>query len=501
MRALAVAGVIAALSGVCLPMSAAEPPVAANELPLAPLPKAPALAPTPATPSDLAAIDDLLARLSSKDADARKLARNALDHASDALIPAAAERMRRIADHADKSALKELWTSLHTETDDDAQITGEDALDLLLSHSDPQNAAWRDLVCVMGLSRFFTTVGSVSASRQIVNIYVRFGEFLRIDTQRQLEKLDLRSAAALIEASRHPATKIAEWAQKELRRRHLSDPSRLVQLAQGEILADVLRAYGYTRDADRAKLVISFAGSSQTVIRLAAREATATLGEMGNWPLRDAYETIVGKRASREWSWERTARELFRELDSMRMHDVLSLYNAGIAAHNTGALADMRRDFDRVLALEPSFEGSGLMAQGYFDYALANADHHATDAADSLHRALRLASDDSLKRRIQSLLNTLQGKELLASGIADQVLFQRAVQLDGNNTRAKDLLEEIDSASAETPSPMHRYAAPGVLGVLAAIAVFVLLRRRVEPPPTPGTPQRQAEADAGQKLG
>ena len=60
-----------------------------------------------------------------------------------------------------------------------------------------ENAAWRDLVSVIGLSRFFTTVGSVNASRQIVNIYVRFGEFLRVDTQRQLETLDLRSAAAV----------------------------------------------------------------------------------------------------------------------------------------------------------------------------------------------------------------------------------------------------------------------------------------------------------------
>jgi hypothetical protein len=135
---------------------------------------------------------------------------------------------------------------------------------------------------------------------------------------------------------------------------------------------------------------------------------------------------------------------------------------------------------------------------------------------------LRLASDDSLKRRIQSLLNTLQGKELLASGIADQVLFQRAVQLDADNIRAKNLLAEIDSAGAEAPNPMHRYTAPSVVGALAALAVFVLLRRnKAEPPQAPGTPApgtsqqqtpeqqapgqqapgQQAEPDVSQKLG
>jgi hypothetical protein len=130
-------------------------------------------------------------------------------------------------------------------------------------------------------------VGSVQAGRELVHVYVRFGEFLRVNTQLELKALGLKGSAALIEATRHPAPKIADWAKRQLEIQGHDNASELVQTTDREAIADLLRAYGRTRDAEVARLVISFANSQQTTLREAAREAVVLLGETGHWQLRD----------------------------------------------------------------------------------------------------------------------------------------------------------------------------------------------------------------------
>jgi hypothetical protein len=250
-----------------------------------------------------------------------------------------------------------------------------------------------------------------------------------------------------------------------------------VQQAQGTTLADILRAYGFTRDPDLAGLLISFAGSSQLIVRNGAREGIAAMGEVAHWPLRDAFERLAGKRPSREWSWERCAREIFRELDRTRLYDVLVSYRAGVQAQQRGSLDEMRKRYDDVLAKDPDFQNSEELASGYLAYAHAKAETAPSDALDALRRAQRLTQTQGTREQIESLLYAIEAEQLIAQGIADQILLQRAIELDPNNQRAARALAEITRSNIEAPGGMRRFAAAGVVGLVAALAALFLTRK------------------------
>lgn len=463
------------------PAPSAESTLPADaDLPLAPLPKPSARTPPNPSPEDLKQLDQWLADLSSGDPEVVAKSLPLIGASNEALIPAAAERLRRLAERSEKNAMKvklaEVLPKASHQTDpEDAPAL--EYLDLLLAKPEPRNEPWRNLVSVTALARLFTATASVEATRQLLQIYVRFGEFLRVDTQRRLAKLQLTAAAALIETSRHPAPKVAKWANQQLKNLNLNRPSRLVQQAQGTALADILRAYGFTRDPDLASLLISFAGSSQVIVRQGAREGIAAMGEVAHWPLRDAYERLAGKRPSREWSWDRCAREIFRELDRTRLYDVLVSYRAGMLAQQRGALDEMRRRYDEVLAKAPDFENSEQLATGYLEFARAKAGVSPTDALDTLRRARRLTQNNDIRRQAESLQYSIEAEQLMAQGIADQVLLKRAIELDPSNKGAARTLADVTSVSTEAPSTLRRFAAAGVVGLIAAVAALFLARR------------------------
>ena len=211
--------------------------------------------------------------------------------------------------------------------------------------------------------------------------------------------------AALIEAERHPAPKIAQWAARQLDMLGKAIPGEAIQTNDPEVLADILRAYGRARDPDAARLVISFANSERTQIRDAARESVVLMGEVSNWQLRDTYENVVGKKPPREWSWERTARELFTEYDRLRLSQVHVLFEQGLAAKSAGKLDDMASAFDQVLARSPTFERASEMVPGYSAFAEAHLDDAPDKASQALRRVVRLGLDAGRRPKpAQSLL-------------------------------------------------------------------------------------------------
>lgn len=473
-------GLVRAETPIASGAPSAEPQIVDVDLPLAPLPKPPPRTPATPTPDDLKQLDQWLADLSSGDPALVSKALPLLEVANDALIPAGAERLRRLAERSDKNAMKVKLAEVLPKSSRKGDPEDEpplEYLDLLLAKPEPRNEPWRNLVSVAALARLFTATASLEGTRQLVQVYVRFGEFLRVDTQRRLAKLQLNAAAVLIETSRHPAPKVAKWATQQLRNLGLNRSSRLVQQAQGSTLADILRAYGFTRDPDLAGLLISFAGSSQLIVRNGAREGIAAMGEVAHWPLRDAFERLAGKRPSREWSWERCAREIFRELDRTRLYDVLVSYRAGVKAQQAGALDEMRQRYDDVLVRDPEFQNPEQLATGYLAYARVKADTAPSDALDALRRAHRLTQTDDTRRQVESLLYAVEAEQLIAQGIADQVLLKRAIELDPSNPRATRVWAEITRTNTETPSAMRRFAAAGVVGLVAAVAALFLTRR------------------------
>lgn len=474
--------------------------------PLSALPKPPSLTFPPPGAEELHELDEHFSRLTAKDAEERETAVRSVLEVEANLLPAIHRRLTNLAEGADREAMKQTLTRIRDrardktrekmrEASEKGKVTTPDYLAMVAADGGPDSPGWVALMKVLGMSRMLRQIGTVEAARELVRIYVRFGEFLRVDTQLQLEAMGDRSLAALIEAQRHEAESVARWALRQLDLRGKAIPSETVQTEDHQVLSDVLRAYGRIRDPDAARLVISFANSERAQIRLAARQAVAMMGEVANWQLRDTYESIVGKRAPREWSWDRTARELFTEFDRIRLSQVYRLFEEGLEARRQGDLARMASSFNQVLARSPVFEHRSEMAGGYVDYAKTLLDDDRPRALSALRRAHRLTEEDALRRPVESLIHTLEAEDFLDRGIADQVLLRRAVELDASNTRARSLLERVQRGDVDRESRFNRYVTSGAVGLAAVVAIALILLRR------PRRPERSDEHEGGKGEG
>jgi hypothetical protein len=313
---LGLALLIAAAGGMRAGAAAAETaPKATREHKLPELPTPPSIEVVRPDAADLAEVDALLGRVVAEDAQDREAAVRELLEATPKQVSAIRFRLGSVADNADKEAMKRLLLKtrhelLDKKDDDESEkpSAGLDYLARLSQKAEPKSEAWRNLVTVLSLSRMLESIGSVEAVRGLVDVYARFGEFLRITTQNALSRLGDRAVPALIEAERHPAEKIAKWAVRELDMLGRGIPSEAVQTQDQAVLADVLRAYGRTRNPDAVRIVVSFANSERAQVREASRQAVALMGEVASWQLRDSYENVVGKKPPRDWAWERTAR-------------------------------------------------------------------------------------------------------------------------------------------------------------------------------------------------
>jgi len=460
--------------------------------PLAPLPKAPRVELPEPSPAEVEQLDALLQRIRSEDATVREDARREILEVSPLLVSAIDRRMNAIADKGNRDSMKQALESIRKRARDDerdklraagekGKVVTPDYLEMVSRDARPSAKDWQDLVSVLAMSRMLVQIATVEAARELIDVYVRFGEFLRVDTQLMLEKLNEKAVAALIEARRHRAEKIARWAERQLDTLGKGIPGEAVQTQDQQVLADVLRAYGRTRDPDAARIVISFANSERAQVRDAARQAVALLGEIGAWQLRDTYESIVGKKPQRDWSWERTARELFGEFDRLRLAQVYEQFERGQTAQSAGDTQAMKQAFDKVLARNPNFDRRSEMAPGYVKFAIERADSDRAAALDALRRAKRIAEADDQRKPAESLLLTLEAEQLLGRGVADQLLLRRAIELDPSNQRARDVLQRIERGETQPSRDFGRYAAAIAIAVVALVAILLIAIRRIRP--------------------
>jgi len=488
-RALGLALLIAAGSATHAgPVRADTPSKSASERKLAELPTPPSIEVTRPAAADLAEVDALLGRILAEDAQDREAAVRELLEATAKQVSAIRFRLGAVADNADKEAMKRLLLKTRRELldkkdDDESEkaSAGVDYLARLCEKAEPKSEAWRNLATVLSLSRMLESIGSVEAVRGLVDVYARFGEFLRITTQNALGRLGDKAVPALIEAERHPAEKIAKWAVRELDMLGKGIPSEAVQTQDQAVLADVLRAYGRTRNPDAVRIVVSFANSERAQVREASRQAVALMGEVGTWQLRDTYENVVGKKPPRDWAWERTARELFAEFDRLRVAQVGKFFEDAQAAREKGDLSAMRDNFDKLLAYDPNFEQPSEIAAGYLAFAKAMQDKSRSDAIAALRRVERL--DPTLKTAT-SLRLTLEAEALEDHGIADSTLLERALEADGQDTRAKAALARFERGEPKRSENARFIAAAAIFGAALLSIAFIFLRRP-SPPPEP----------------
>jgi hypothetical protein len=479
------------------------------------LPSIPSIeVPRPA-PAELEELDARLAKLCSNDEAEREAARREALEVDAKLVPAIRFRLASIAESTNHDDLKELLLKIRKKGRDDVRderasrspteedsadgkhgkVKTPDYLQMAGEHADPHSKLWCSLTQVLAESRMLTQIGTVEAVRGLIDVYVRYGEFLRVDTQLELEDLGDRAVPPLIETRRHPAEKIAKWSARELDTLGKAIPSETVQTNDLQVLGDVLRAYGRVRDPDAARIVVSFANSERAQIREASRQAIAMFGEVGAWQLRDTYEDVVGKKPPRDWNWERTARELFGEFDRLRSAEVSKLYDAGVAAHEHGDLEAMRKAFDQVLTRSPDYPKQAELAAAYLEYAQKNAGKNAPDVLSALRRAERLGKGSDLEKTATSLRLTLEAEALANAGIADRTLLSRALEADPKNSRAQSELSRFQHGEIKADDS-SRYLAAGAIGFVALGGIaFVLLRR--EPPEGSEKPSTGADSASG----
>jgi hypothetical protein len=231
---------------------------------------------------------------------------------------------------------------------------------------------------------------------------------------------------------------------------------------------------------------VSFANSERSQLRVAARQAIAMLGPVGLWQLRDAYEDVVGRRPRRDWTWERTARELFGEFDRLRLARVYGTFVEGMRALQKGDLEAMGQAFDTVLAKDPLFEKRAQMAPGYFRLAQYFAGRNPAAASQAAMRVLRLAPDPKLKAQARSLLMTLRAAASGARGVVDTNRLEIAVEQDPENQWARGLLANSQPGATQNRVPTIRWISSVILGGVGLLSVlFVLFRRARREPEFP----------------
>ena len=489
---------LAGLCGVLGVAHASDTPQKAVER-LPELPPVPSLEVGKPTPADLEELDGKLGKLCSADDAEREAARREILEVTPQMVPAIRFRLASSSESSNHDDLKALLQKLRQKGRDDVRdeqqadgkhgkVKTPDYLEMVSEHAEPHAKLWCTLSSVLAESRMLAQIGTVEAVRGLIDVYVRYGEFLRVDTQLELEALGDRAVPALIEAKRHPAEKIAKWAERELDALGKAIPSEAVQINDLQVLSDVLRAYGRVRDPDAARIVVSFANSERSQVREASRQAIALMGEVGAWQLRDTYEDVVGKKPPRDWNWERTARELFAEFDRLRSAEVSKLFDAGVAAREHGDLEGMRKAFDQVLTRNPEYPKQAELAAAYLEYAQKSLDKQPAQALTALRRAERLGKGGDVEKSATSLRLTLEAETLAATGITDRTLLTRALEVNPSNARARSELSRFDQGEAPSDGS-QRFLGAGAIGLVALVGIaFVLLRKSPKEAALPPTP-------------
>jgi tetratricopeptide (TPR) repeat protein len=479
------------------------------------LPELPRLSPIPNPEPDPAALqelDRLLSRLTAEDARTRENARTALAETSPSLVAAvrhrvqdlrgsldreAAPRVIEAARKAGRKALKEKdegkapkeekprdakdakdAKGKGRERAKDEEGDGGDWLEFLVTYAHPSDKNWQDVTRLVGMERVLVAIGTTPAVREMIALHAYFGDLLRIDLQRQVSKLRDKAVPALIEARQHDAKIVQRWANKELDALGRAIPGEAVASNDTQILADVLRAYGRTRDVDAVRVILSFSNSDRIQLREASREAIAAIGEPGIWQLRDQYLSLTGNKPPREWTWDRLARELFALYDRARLAEVYKLMDDGAAAASSGKLLEAIEAFDKVLARAPLFERRKEMVKAYVERATQLEDGHREDALVMMRKAWRLDPKGDHAKQIASEVAYLEGGLSVDRGAPDKTAFERALELDPGNAHARQGLAALEDKAVERQSQLPRYAAAGALGLLSLLALVLLARRR-----------------------
>jgi hypothetical protein len=166
---------------------------------------------------------------------------------------------------------------------------------------------------------------------------------------------------------------------------------------------------------------------------------------------------------------------------------VHELFEKGLKAMKKKEFASACEAFDRVLGENPMFDRRGEMVDAYIEFARGLPKGKLDSALLAAQRAERINQDIKREGPLESLRLTLEGERELARGVAEQVLFRRALELDASNQRARDALAMIERGESEPKRDLSRYYAAMAIGAAAVFAMLLiaLWRPREKPVGSP----------------
>ncbi len=240
------------------------------------------------------------------------------------------------------------------------------------------------------LVRALVHAGTTPALRLLIPVASDAAGIMRPELSRQMKALGDRSLPVLLEARRDAAPETRTWAANLLETMGKRMPSDVVQTKDNQVLADVMHAYGATKDLDALPVVLSFVNSHRAPLRAMAREATHAYGQEALWKLREAYSVLTGEQAPEGTPAADLAKKLFDAYDRYRLHDVYALLDKGLGEAQAGQTADAVRDLDEVLARQPMLDRRAEAAPVYAKWGESLEESDRPAALAALRRSLRL---------------------------------------------------------------------------------------------------------------
>ncbi|WP_156040702.1 HEAT repeat domain-containing protein [Chondromyces apiculatus] len=471
------------------------------------LPRLEPIVPPETDPIALRELDRVLEQLTAPDARSRQGARAALQDLPDNALGAIRLRIQDIRASLDRKAApivlgnaraqgRKKLRSAATEDkkgDKSAQKESadlaEDWLEFMLATALPDDATWRDVVKLLAMNRMLGTIGTTPAVREIIAMHAYFGELLRLDLQRLVLRLRDKAVPALIEARKHDAEIVRRWAGRQLENLGRAIPGEAVSTNDTQLLADVLRAYGRTRDVDALRVVLSFCNSERERLREAAREAITAIGEPGIWQLREAYLSMTGNKPPREWGWDRLARELFTAHDRKRLAEVHEFMARGVELSKQEKYDGATASFDNVLSRAPLVDRRSDMEAAFIKqgHALRKSEAPPEQTIAMFIKASALThrpQQDEQWKSLEAEISYLEGALLAENGTPDRFSFKRALELSPNHTLAHSALTTPGAAVSKADTKTPRNIAIGAISLVPLTLTLVLaehqrrLRRR-----------------------
>jgi tetratricopeptide (TPR) repeat protein len=332
--------------------------------------------------------------------------------------------------------------------------------------------------------------GGTPGARVLVRLSVDHKGIFKPFTVAALKRMGDHSVAALVELRRDTDKDLRTFANKTLDGMGKFLPSDAVQVHDPQSLADVLAAFGKSKDPDAMRAIVPYLNADRAPVRDAARAALGAYGEAARPILDETYSQYTGDKPGADWSAKKILDSLLVAYDKVRLADVFKLFDEGIAHRDKGELEEAIASFDQLLARAPQFERRAELAPAYLDLARKKEGDRA--ASRLLYaKAARLAAGTPLAASIDAELLVLDTQEQLDRGIADTSLLHKALALDPNNAKAKELLARIESDFHGKDDTFRRLALAGFVGIVVTILAILFVGRKPAAKKDPPAPPRR----------